>query len=173
MPPCPITPAPSALYLPWPWQAPVNWLLFCLVLAVVAWLVVRGHRYRAKIAETSALAGEDGQSHRHPQPFWLRYIVFVFSPFISMVVPSFLLALVTFPSMQRNEAWYHGQFSRFASGDLNCSLSQSNLFTIAASHQLATLLTVKIAVGLYVVPWLLLLVVRYTVTWWRVWLVGR
>lgn len=169
--PCPIAPAPAALFIPWPWQAPFNWLTVIALAAVVGLIVVWGHRHKANSAGTGAAAEATTGGGRFPQhwtqlPLWLRSI------FLAMNMAALtILVLVTMPSQQRTEAWYHSQFSRFASGNQNCSLSQSNLFTIAASHQLATLLTVEMAVGLYVLPWLLLLLVRYTVTWVRVWLV--
>lgn len=172
--PCPIAPAPAALFIPLPWQAPFNWLTVVALAAVVGLIVVWGHRHKANRARTGAAAEAATGGGQFPQhwtqlPLWLRSI------FLALNMAALtILVLVTMPSQQRSEAWYHSQFIHFASSNLDCSLSASNLFTITAAHQQATLVTNWIAIGFSVLSWLLVLLflrARYLVAWSRTWLV--
>jgi len=130
---CPLAPALPALFVPWPWQAPLNWLGLGVALAFIVVTGVWSH-HRA----WGSASGIAGRLRPSPLLWWSK---------TGLALASLaILLLVTFPSMTRNEAWYDSQWARYAGASQPCSLS--NLFTIAAANFRAVSGTYWVAMGL-------------------------
>jgi hypothetical protein len=147
---CPLAPAPAALFVPWPWQAPLNWLGLSVALAIAVWSVVWSYR--------RGRGTEAGATRRPLLPMWLWVPQFCLA-----LAGLAILLLVSGPSMDRNEAWYHSQFARYSSTAASQPCSLSDLFATNSANSHMVSLTFFLALGLQFLT-LLLLVVRDVLT---------
>lgn len=132
---CPFSPPPDPLYVPWPWEAPWNWLAFVAVVAFVSWgLFIRRPRQwfvRSNMAFLSS-----------------RRILAHIATSISLAV-LFIILLLVFPSMARNDAWFNSEFARLSHH--GCDLNR--LFSLDSQNRSITSLWLGAAIGLnFVVP---------------------
>lgn len=139
---CPLAPAPAPIYLPWPWQAPWNWVGFCLILAFAYWAIfIRRPGLWFMRPNTSPFASREGL---------VRLV-----GFNSLAMLTFMI-LVLEPSMARNDEWYHSQFARFTQPGQSCSLD--TLFAISSHDYAATSVWIYIVLALMLLNILVLLV---------------
>jgi hypothetical protein len=143
---CPLSPPPAAVFLAWPWQAPLNWLGFGAIAAAWIWRAIRYQRTVVHRESTTA------RQHRQKR-LWVQTGALT-CLFMSLA----LSMLVTEPSIQANDAWENGQLLCFENQD--CTFTP--LFTISSAHVRAISVASRTAFGLMVLGLLLLSITNLT-----------